>query len=176
MPLSELMIPFMKLSNNGHAEVLVKEMGKVVHGEGSWEKGLEVMAAELSRFGIDTSTLVLRDGSGISHANLIPANQITKLLFMAEKEEWFPVFQRSLPVAGVKDRMIGGTMRNRLKEKNLKNRVAAKTGTLTGVSTLAGYVETSSGETLIFSIMLNNLLDDREGRKVEDRIVRMLAR
>jgi serine-type D-Ala-D-Ala carboxypeptidase/endopeptidase (penicillin-binding protein 4) len=176
MPLSELMIPFMKLSNNGHAEVLVKEMGKVVHGEGSWEKGLEVIASELSRIGIDTSTLVLRDGSGISHANLIPANEITKLLFMAQKEEWFPVFQRSLPVAGVKDRMIGGTMRNRLKEDNLKDRVAAKTGTLTGVSTLAGYVNTESGESLIFSIMLNNLLDDREGRKVEDQIVRILAR
>jgi len=176
LPLAELMPPFMKLSNNGHAEVLVKEMGRVVHGEGSWEKGLEAMVAELSKFGIDTSTLVLRDGSGISHANLIPANEITKLLFMAQKEKWFPVFQRSLPVAGVKDRMIGGTMRNRLKDDYLKDRVAAKTGTLTGVSTLAGYVETSSGDTLIFTIMLNNLLDDREGRKVEDRIVRMLSK
>ncbi|WP_251027753.1 D-alanyl-D-alanine carboxypeptidase/D-alanyl-D-alanine-endopeptidase [Bacillus sp. ISL-41] len=176
MPLSELMIPFKKLSNNGHAEVLVKEMGRVVHGEGSWEKGLEVMDAELSRLSIDTNRLVLRDGSGISHANLIPANEITKLLYMAQKEEWFPVFQRSLPVAGAKDRMIGGTMRNRLKEENLKDRVAAKTGTLTGVSTLAGYVETSSGEILIFSIMLNNLLDDREGREFEDQIVRILAR
>ncbi len=176
MPLSELMVPFMKLSNNGHAEVLVKEMGRVVRGGGNWEKGLEAMTSELSRLGIDSKTLVLRDGSGISHANLIPANEITKLLFIAQKEAWFPVFQRSLPVPGVKDRMIGGTMRNRLKEANLKDRVAAKTGTLTGVSTLAGYVETSSGDTLIFSIMLNNLLDDREGRKVEDQIVRILAR
>ncbi|MBT2683899.1 D-alanyl-D-alanine carboxypeptidase/D-alanyl-D-alanine-endopeptidase [Bacillus sp. ISL-37] len=176
MPLADLMIPFMKLSNNGHAEVLVKEMGKVVHGEGSWEKGLEVMAAELSRIGIDTSRLVLRDGSGISHANLIPANEITKLLYLAQKEKWFPAFQHSLPVAGVELRMVGGTMRNRLKEEHLKDRVSAKTGTLTGVSTLAGYVKTNSGDTLIFSVLLNNLLDDRDGRKFEDRIVRILAR
>jgi serine-type D-Ala-D-Ala carboxypeptidase/endopeptidase (penicillin-binding protein 4) len=176
MPLAELVIPFMKLSNNGHAEVLVKEMGKVVHGEGSWEKGLEVMDVALGEMGIDTSGLVLRDGSGISHANLIPANEVSKLLYQAQKEEWFPAFERSLPVAGEEDRMVGGTMRNRLKDEQLKDRVAAKTGTLTGVSTLAGYVKTSRGETLIFTIMLNNLLDDREGRKVEDDIVRLLAR
>lgn len=176
IPLAELMIPFMKLSNNGHAEVLVKEMGKVVHGDGSWDDGLKVMDAELAKIGIDISRLVLRDGSGISHANLIPANEITKLLYLAQKEKWFPTFQHSLPVAGVEDRMVGGTMRNRLKEEHLKDRVSAKTGTLTGVSTLAGYVKTDSGDTLIFSVLLNNLLDDRDGRKVEDQIVRILAR
>ena len=176
VPLAELMTPFMKLSNNGHAEVLVKEMGKVVHGKGTWDDGLKVMNAELASLGIDTSRIVLRDGSGISHANLIPANEITKLLYLVRNEDWFPVFERSLPVAGIKDRMVGGTMRNRLKEEQLMGQVTAKTGSLTGVSTLAGYVKTSSGETLIFTVLLNNLLDDREGRKVEDQIVRILSR
>ncbi|MBS8266124.1 D-alanyl-D-alanine carboxypeptidase/D-alanyl-D-alanine-endopeptidase [Mesobacillus boroniphilus] len=176
MPLSELVIPFMKLSNNGHAEVLVKEMGKVVHGKGSWDSGLEVMDAELSGIGVDTSRLVLRDGSGISHANLIPANEMTKLLYLVQSEKWFPAFQRSLPVAGAKDRMIGGTMRNRLKDEALMNRIQAKTGSLTGVSTLAGYVKTRSGKTLIFTVLLNNLLDDRDGRKIEDQLVKILAR
>lgn len=175
MPLAELLIPFMKLSNNGHAEVLVKEMGKAVHGEGSWEKGLEVMDVSLSEIGIDTSQLVLRDGSGISHVNLIPANEVSKLLYLAQKEEWFPVFQRALPVAGAKDRLEGGTLRYRLQAEAKSAKIQAKTGTLTGVSTLAGYVKSDNGDTFIFTIMLNNLLDDREGRKVEDRIVRMLA-
>jgi serine-type D-Ala-D-Ala carboxypeptidase/endopeptidase (penicillin-binding protein 4) len=175
LPLAELMIPFMKLSNNGHAEVLVKEMGKTVNGKGSWDDGLEVMEAELARIGIDTSRIVLRDGSGISHANLIPANEITKLLYLVQREKWFSAFQHSLPDAGVEDRMVGGTMRNRLKEEPMKDRVAAKTGTLTGVSTLAGYVKTNSGDTLIFTILLNNLLNDRQGRKIEDKIVEILA-
>jgi serine-type D-Ala-D-Ala carboxypeptidase/endopeptidase (penicillin-binding protein 4) len=176
LPLAELMIPFMKLSNNGHAEVLVKEMGKAVHGSGSWEEGLEVVEDELESFRIDTSQIVLRDGSGLSHANLLPANEMTNLLYEVQGEKWFPVFKESLPVAGAKDRMVGGTMRNRLKEEAKFVTVQAKTGSLTGVSTLAGYVEKPGGETLIFTILLNNLLDDRDGRKVEDQLVRIISR
>ncbi|MCM3125075.1 MULTISPECIES: D-alanyl-D-alanine carboxypeptidase/D-alanyl-D-alanine-endopeptidase [unclassified Mesobacillus] len=176
IPLADLMIPFMKLSNNGHAEVLVKEIGKAVHGDGSWDKGFEGMMDELESIGVDTSKIILRDGSGLSHANLVPANEITKILYEVQGEEWFPVFKNSLPVAGAKDRMVGGTMRNRLKEEAKFVTVQAKTGSLTGVSTLAGYVEKPGGETLIFTIMLNNLLDDRDGRNVEDQIVRILSR
>lgn len=171
MPLKELLVPFMKQSNNGHGEALVKEMGKAVLGKGSWEQGLEVMKAALPKFQLNTETMSLKDGSGISHFNLLPPSEISKLLYHVQREEWFPAFLDSLPVAGNADRMNGGTLQNRMHGLH----VQAKTGTIHGVSTLSGYAETKTGEQLIFSIMINNLLDEDEGKEVEDELLEIIV-
>jgi D-alanyl-D-alanine carboxypeptidase/D-alanyl-D-alanine-endopeptidase (penicillin-binding protein 4) len=173
IPLGKLLVPFMKLSNNGIGEILVKEMGKQAYGEGSWEKGLEVVAEVLPSLGMNIGTLTLKDGSGISHANLIPANEITSLLYTIQNKDWFSVYLNTLPKAGRKERMIGGTLHERMFDLS----VQAKTGTINGVTTLSGYLQTNHGKKLIFSIMINNLLEDLEdeGKEIEDRLVEIIT-
>src|SRR5699024_11527506 len=103
-----------------------------------------------------TDYLLLRDGFVIFHMNLVPASEISNLLYTIQKKDWFASFLRALPVAGDQERMAGGTLQNRLSDIS----VQAKTGTIDSVSGLSGYVETKRGENVIFSILLNNLLDE----------------
>ncbi|WP_010096495.1 D-alanyl-D-alanine carboxypeptidase/D-alanyl-D-alanine-endopeptidase [Ornithinibacillus scapharcae] len=174
--LKELLIPFMKLSNNGHGEVLTKEMGKVVHGEGSWDKGLEVLTEVTTQYGINAENILLRDGSGMSHKNLITANDLSQLLYAIQKKDWYPSFEKSLPVAGNSERFIGGTLRYRMTDSAATNNVKAKTGSLTGVSSLSGYVTSKDGQKLVFSILVNNYIESPSTiRTIEDTIATKLA-
>ena len=153
MPLKSLMRPFMKLSNNSHAEVLAKAMGKMKYGDGSWNAGLRVMRDYAESVGLDVNEWLFEDASGMSHANKVTSAQLTELLYQVRTAPWYGSFAQGLPVAGAPDRFIGGTLRNRMKTGTAKGNVIAKTGSLTNVSALAGYAQTKDGETLIFSVL-----------------------
>lgn len=172
--LAQIATPFLKLSNNGHAEVLIKSMGRKVRGEGSWPAGLQVLGDYLRRTGVDTQTVRTRDGSGLSRANHISTEQLSRLLLAVRDKSWYRTWYDALPIAGQADRMVGGTLRSRMQGTTAAGNVHAKTGSLTGVSALSGYVTTAGGRPLVFSIVLNNYLASSV-KDIEDTIAVRLA-
>src|SRR5262249_8772003 len=114
MTLGELLVPFLKLSNNMHAEVLLKEMGRAVSGQGTGAAGLAAASGALTALGVDMSVQRQVDGSGLSRQDLLTNHQITTLLLAARAEPWYPVWYEALPIAGAPDRLVGGTLRSRM--------------------------------------------------------------
>ncbi|MFG2088619.1 MULTISPECIES: D-alanyl-D-alanine carboxypeptidase/D-alanyl-D-alanine-endopeptidase [unclassified Spirillospora] len=174
MPLSRLATPFLKLSNNVMAETLVKAIGREVRGEGTWAAGLPAITAHLRRLGVDTSQVTMTDGSGLSRGNRTTAVQLSTLLRNVRKRPWFPAWYAALPIAGRPDPLAGGTLANRMRGTAADGNVHAKTGTLTGVTALSGYVKDPGGRTLIFSSVFNGYSGGAP-KDIEDKIAVRLA-
>lgn len=118
---------------------------------------------------VNESEVLPTDGSGLSRENLITPRALVALLRERSETDWFV---SSLPISG-----RTGTLRYRLSEGGLAGRVQAKTGTLDGVSSLSGYVRTSSGRVVVFSIMANHFTcSNATIRRSIDDIVELLAR
>ncbi|WP_245560223.1 D-alanyl-D-alanine carboxypeptidase/D-alanyl-D-alanine endopeptidase [Actinopolyspora halophila] len=174
MPLGELLTPFLKLSNNGHAETLVKTMGRRVLGEGNWTAGMKVLRSELESLGVDPGGHRLVDGSGLSTLDTVSPRQLSLLLDAAREEPWFDTWYAALPVAGEPERLVGGTLRGRMEGTAAEGEVVAKTGSMTGVTALSGYVRTRSERPLVFSVVFNDFLGAAP-RDVQDAIAVRLA-
>lgn len=174
MPLRELMHPFMKLSNNMHAEALTKEMGHRTAGQGTWDAGLAAISAQLQKEGVSTATLRQADGSGLSRMNAFPAAELAALLLSVREASWFTDWYASLPVACAPDRAVGGTLRSRMCGTPAALNARGKTGSLTGASALSGYVTDAAGRELVYSIVLNNYLASSV-KSIEDAVVVTLA-
>lgn len=111
------------------------------------------------------------DGSGVSLYNYIsPELMIEYLKYAYSRAEIFCPLYEALPVAGV-----DGTLRNRMKQGKAYRNVHAKTGTVTGVSSLAGYVKAGNGDMLAFVIINQNVLKGKEARAFQDKICEILA-
>jgi D-alanyl-D-alanine carboxypeptidase/D-alanyl-D-alanine-endopeptidase (penicillin-binding protein 4) len=173
MTVGELMNPFLKLSNNMHAETLVKTMGAEAGKGGSWSAGLSVVTAYAKSVGVDVSTIRLSDGSGLSRKVNVTADSVTNVLLAAQQEPWFQQWYDALPIAGNPNRFVGGTLRSRMGGTPAANNLHGKTGSLTGVTALSGYVTNKDGRKLVFSMISNNYLVSP--RSVEDAVGVTLA-
>jgi D-alanyl-D-alanine carboxypeptidase/D-alanyl-D-alanine-endopeptidase (penicillin-binding protein 4) len=175
-PLREFLPEFLKLSNNGHAEILLKSLGRKFSNNGSAVEGAKAVAAFLTANGVDTRTVRTVDGSGLSRLDLITPEQITKLLTAVKGKPWFATWYAALPIAGEPDRMVGGTLRDRMSGTAAAKNVHAKTGSMTAVSALSGYVTSKAGEQLTFSILTNDhMAASADIRAIENSIAVLLA-
>jgi len=175
-PLSQLAVTFLKLSNNSYGEILTKAMGRQARGKGDWESGLLTLHQYLRQQGINTDALRQVDGSGLSRMNQVTPEQLASVLLVARKQPWFNAWHNALPVAGEPGLMVGGTLRNRMINTPAAGRAYAKTGSLTGVSSISGYVDSATGRPLVFSMISNNyLVPGAQIKALEDKMVVTLA-
>jgi D-alanyl-D-alanine carboxypeptidase/D-alanyl-D-alanine-endopeptidase (penicillin-binding protein 4) len=151
-PLREWLVPILGPSQNLFAEMLLKQLGRRLGGEGSWRTALAVERRFLiDSVGMDSTQFSLRDGSGLSHINVASPLVLAKLLLWLRGRPNFAMFERALPVAG-----RSGTLRTRLAGTLVEGRVQAKTGTISRVNALSGFVLLPRGGIRVFSIQSNN--------------------
>lgn len=149
--LTEIVSVMNKRSDNLFAEALFRTVAKEMTGEGSWKKGSQIMKRFLHAVS-DTAGLAIYDGSGLSRMDLITPTVMTGLLkHMYGRRLLWPDYYRSFAIMGV-----DGTLSNRLKGTHAEGNVHAKTGFVTEVRSLVGYLTDRDGEMLAFSIFVNN--------------------
>jgi D-alanyl-D-alanine carboxypeptidase/D-alanyl-D-alanine-endopeptidase (penicillin-binding protein 4) len=156
-PFSLIVAHTLKPSQNLYTEIILRTLGKlnsVSSSQTNEEAGLIVVRNFLRQAGANESDLALNDGSGLSRNDMITANATVQLLTFMSKHKYFAQFRDALPIAGV-----DGTLRTRMRGTPAEGNLRAKTGSLSSVASLSGYVTTAAGEHLVFSMMLNNYPD-----------------
>jgi D-alanyl-D-alanine carboxypeptidase/D-alanyl-D-alanine-endopeptidase (penicillin-binding protein 4) len=156
-----------KVSQNLHAELLLRLLGKLLAKDGSLAQGTRVVRQFLINVGISDQDFFFYDGSGMSMDDRIAPRANTKLLTYVARQPWGAAFRATLPVAGV-----DGTLTNRFKNSPLKGKLWAKTGTLNETVALSGYLTAASGKTIVFSVMVN---DHRPGSNAETLAVEKIC-
>jgi D-alanyl-D-alanine carboxypeptidase/D-alanyl-D-alanine-endopeptidase (penicillin-binding protein 4) len=165
-PLGELARIVNKVSQNLHAEILLRETAHVVRGEGTARAGVEEMAALLKEAGADENEFDLEDGSGLSRRGLLSAASLTALLAYMKKQGKGEMFRSLLPVAGE-----DGTLNGRFRGMAEASKIAAKTGSLSHVAALSGYAGEDAGKRVAFSILMNgSTAPAAEARGLIDKI------
>lgn len=168
-PLAEDLTQISKVSQNLHAELMIRRLG-LVSGSGSIEDGVAVIAAMMERAGVPRTGWDLSDGSGMSTYNRVAPRAVAALLRWAAAQPWGAAWRATLPIAGV-----DGTLARRFRGTPLEGRLFAKTGTLNASNALSGYMIARSGRTLIFSFYANDVPADAGATEVMDRALVLVA-
>ncbi|UNU27277.1 D-alanyl-D-alanine carboxypeptidase/D-alanyl-D-alanine-endopeptidase [Microcoleus vaginatus HSN003] len=176
-PLAELVRETNRESNNLYAEVLLRLLGKLtdkmpVPQEDTGESGLKELKTVLTQLGVNPNTYILADGSGLSRHNLISPEALVQTLRLMANSPAASIYRQSLSIAGE-----SGTLKNRFNITPNRVILQGKTGTMSGVSALSGYIEVPNYEPLVFSIIVNQSdLSAAKMRSATDEIVLLLNR
>ena len=169
--LEEILQQMMKDSDNLFAESMFFQLAADKKRGIGWKDCAEMVESVITKTGAPVTYAKVADGSGLSLYNYVTASlHVAMLRYAYHHEEIFNPLYHSLPIAGV-----DGTLEKRMTVGAAYRNVHAKTGTVTGVSALTGYVTASNGHLLAFSIINNGLRTAAEGREYQDRICEVLA-
>src|SRR5262249_17103706 len=141
-------------------------------GRGTWEGAVGLAKQFLGTIGLDPSHFELHDGSGLSPYDRVAAADLGRFLRAMNTNPQGAVWRSARAASGEP----GGSVRGRLLDSVSRGQVEGKTGTLNGVSTLAGYAKAQSGKTYAFAILLNGPgVSESRGHAFQDRLVRTLV-
>lgn len=168
-PLAQDIVTINKISQNLHAELLLRRIG-CAQGDCSAEGGLKIVRETLARAGLPRTAYDFSDGSGMSTYNRISPRGMVMLLRWAQTQPWGKAWRDSFPIGGV-----DGTIAGRFKGTILEGRIFAKTGGLNATAALSGYMTARSGRTLLFSILANDIPDGTSARATMDATLITMA-
>ena len=151
-PLSALGAQFLKVSQNYYGELFLNSIGRTPTRPGTAAAGRQVARETLAAWGITADSFVMSDGSGLSRYDYVTADTIVTLL----KHVWQSDKLRGPFLAALPTSAYDGTLRTRMRETPLAGRVQAKTGTISNMRALSGFLTTDSGERIVFSIIVNH--------------------
>jgi D-alanyl-D-alanine carboxypeptidase/D-alanyl-D-alanine-endopeptidase (penicillin-binding protein 4) len=154
LTLAEVIRLVNKFSSNVMARMLLLTLGREATGEpGTTSAGARAVQDFLASRGVRAPELLIENGSGLSRIERISAESLAEVLRDAWHSQYMPEFAASLPLSAT-----DGTLRRRFRSPEMQGRLRMKTGSLEGVSALAGYVQSASGHTYVAVIILNHEL------------------
>lgn len=170
--IDQVLMRMLKESDNLYAESMFYQIGAASGSQpATAHSARSVMNRLIKKVGLDPKRYNIADGSGLSLYNYVTAELEVRLLRYAFKNNNIYLhLHPSLPQAGT-----DGTLRKRMTSPFTQGNVYAKTGTLSGISSLAGYCTAANGHRLAFAIINQGLLHGRNGRSFQDRVCTILC-